>query len=64
MSPCLDDQIRDPARAGLLSSKERRALLSQVVALLFALGAPAGGDRFLTVKGNRTSRNGRPCKVG
>jgi hypothetical protein len=39
MSPCLDDLVRDPARAGLLSSEERQALLAQVVALLFALGA-------------------------
>jgi predicted DNA-binding transcriptional regulator AlpA len=50
MSPCLDDLVRDPARAGLLSSEERQALLAQAVALLFALGAPAGGDRLLTVK--------------
>lgn len=49
MSPCLDGLVRDPARAGLLSSEERQALLAQVVALLFALGAPAGGDRLLTV---------------
>jgi predicted DNA-binding transcriptional regulator AlpA len=48
MSPCLDDLVRDPARAGLLSSEERQALLAQVVALLFALGAPAGGNRLLT----------------
>ena len=44
----MDDLVRDPARAGLLSSEERQALLAQVVALLFALGAPAGGDRLLT----------------
>ena len=44
MSPCLDDLVRDPARAGLTSSQERQALLAHVVALLFALGAPAGGD--------------------
>jgi hypothetical protein len=50
MSPCLDDLVPDPARAGLLSSEERQALLAQVVALLFALGAPAGGDRLLTAK--------------
>jgi len=50
MSPCLDDLVRDPARAGLLSAEERQALLAQVVALLFALGAPAGGDRLLTVE--------------
>src|SRR5262245_53321314 len=50
MSPCLDDLVRDPARAGLLSSEERQALLAQAVALLFALGAPTGGDRLLTVK--------------
>src|SRR2546426_11674765 len=51
MSPCLDDLVRDPARAGLLSSEDRAALLAQVVALLFALGAPGpGGDRLLTVK--------------
>jgi predicted DNA-binding transcriptional regulator AlpA len=49
MSPCLDDLVLDPARAGLLSSEERQALLAQVVTLLFALGAPAGGDRLLTV---------------
>jgi len=42
MSPCLDDLVRDPGRAGLLSSEARQALLAQVVALLFALGAPAG----------------------
>ena len=34
MSPCLDDLVRDPARAGLLSSEERQALLAQVVELL------------------------------
>jgi len=51
MSPCLDDLVRDPARAGLLLSEERQALLAQVVTLLFALGAPGpGGDRLLTVK--------------
>jgi predicted DNA-binding transcriptional regulator AlpA len=49
MSVCLDDLVRDPARAGLLSSEEQHALLAQVVALLFALGAPAGGDRLLSV---------------
>jgi hypothetical protein len=38
MSLCLDDLVRDPARAGLLSPEERQALLAQVVALLFALG--------------------------
>ena len=49
--PCLDDLVRDPARAGLLSPEDRAALLAQVVALLFALGAPGpGGDRLLTVK--------------
>jgi hypothetical protein len=32
MSPCLGDLARDPARAGLLSSEERQALLAQVVA--------------------------------
>ena len=50
MSPCLDALVHDPARARLLSSEERQALLAQVVALLFALGAPAGGDRLLTVE--------------
>ena len=47
----LDDLARDPTRAGLLSAEDRAALLAQVVALLFALGAPSpGGDRLLTVK--------------
>ena len=45
----LDDIARDPARADLLSSEERQTLLAQVVALLFALGAPTGGDRLLTI---------------
>jgi len=47
----LDELARDPTRAGLLSAEDRAALLAQVVALLFALGAPGpGGDRLLTVK--------------
>jgi len=47
----LDDLARDPTRAGLLSAEDRASLLAQVVALLFALGAPGpGGDRLLTVK--------------
>jgi len=31
----LDDLVRDAARAGLLSSEERQALLAQVVVLLW-----------------------------
>ena len=47
----LDDLAHDPTRAGLLTSEVRAALLAQVVALFFALGAPGpSGDRLLTVK--------------
>ena len=49
--PCLDDLAHDPARASLLSFEDRAVLLAQVVALLFALGAPgSGGDRLLSVR--------------
>ena len=51
MSPCLDDLVRDPARAGLLSSEERQALLAQVASLLVVLvSSGVTGDRLLTVK--------------
>ena len=51
MSPCLDDLVRDPARAGLLSSEERQALLAQVASLLVVLASSGvTGDRLLTVK--------------
>ena len=47
----LDELARDPARVALLSADQRAALLTDVVALLFNLGAAsaAGGDRLLTV---------------
>jgi predicted DNA-binding transcriptional regulator AlpA len=49
--PGLDDLARDPARASLLLPEDRAALLTQVVGLLLALGAPGpGGDRLLTVE--------------
>src|SRR2546427_9212861 len=51
MSPCLDDLVRDPARAGLLSSEERQALLAQAASLLVVLASSGvTGDRLLTVK--------------
>jgi predicted DNA-binding transcriptional regulator AlpA len=51
MSPCLDDLVRDPARAGLLSSEERQALLAQAASLLVVLASTGvTGDRLLTVK--------------
>jgi len=47
----LDDLVRDPARAGLLSSEERQALLAQVASLLVVLvSSGVTGDRLLTVK--------------
>ncbi len=50
--PGLDDLVRNPARVALLPPEERAALLTDVVALLFALGAASsvGADRLLTVK--------------
>jgi predicted DNA-binding transcriptional regulator AlpA len=51
MSPCLDDPVRDPARAGLLSSEKRQALLAQAASLLVVLASSGvTGDRLLTVK--------------
>ena len=51
MSPCLDDLVRDPARAGLLSSEKRQALLAQAASLLVVLASSGvTGDRLLTVK--------------
>jgi len=51
MSPCLDDLVRDPARAGLLSSEERQALLAQAASVLVVLASSGvSGDRLLTVK--------------
>jgi predicted DNA-binding transcriptional regulator AlpA len=50
MSPCLDDLVRDPARAGLLSSEERQALLAQAASVLVVLASSSvTGDRLLTV---------------
>jgi hypothetical protein len=47
----LDELARHPERAALLPAETRRALLAEVVALLFALGAPGpGADRLLSVK--------------
>jgi predicted DNA-binding transcriptional regulator AlpA len=50
--PSLDELARDPARVALLPPDQRAALLTDVVALLFNLGAAssAGADRLLTVK--------------
>ena len=50
--PSLDELARDPARVALLPPDQRAALLTDVVALLFNLGAAssAGTDRLLTVK--------------
>ncbi len=46
----LDALARDPGRASLLPSDARAALLTQVVTLLFALGAPSPTtERLLTV---------------
>ncbi len=46
----LDVLARDPGRASLLSTEARATLLSQVVTLLFALGAPSPTtERLLTV---------------
>jgi len=39
MSSCLDDLVRDPARAGLLSSEERQALLAQAASVLVVLAS-------------------------
>ena len=50
--PSLDGLARDPARVALLPPDQRAALLTDVVALLFNLGAAssASADRLLTVK--------------
>ena len=51
MRLCLDDLVRDPARAGLLSSEERQALLAQAASVLVVLASSGvTGDRLLTVK--------------
>ena len=51
MSPCLDDLVRDPARAGLLSFEARQALLEQAASVLVVLASSGvTGDRLLTVK--------------
>ena len=47
MSPCLDDLVRDPARAGLLSPEKRQALLAQAASLLVVLASSGvTGDRL------------------
>ena len=50
--PSLDELASDPARVALLPPDQRAALLTDVVALLFNLGAAsaAGADRLLTVR--------------
>jgi len=50
--PSLDELARDPSRVALLPPDQRAALLTDVVALLFNLGAAssAGADRLLTVR--------------
>jgi len=50
--PSLDELARDPARVALLPPDQRAALLTDVVALFFNLGAASstGADRLLTVK--------------
>ena len=49
--PGLDDLASDPARAGLLSSEKRQALLAQAASLLVVLASSGvTGDRLLTVK--------------
>jgi hypothetical protein len=54
MSPGLDDLVRDPARAGLLSSEERQALLAQATSLLVVLASSGvTGDRLLNRARNR-----------
>ena len=51
MRPCLDDLVRDPVRAGMLSSEERQALLAQAASVLVVLASSGvTGDRLLTVK--------------
>lgn len=49
--PSLDELARDPARVALLPPDQRASRLTDVVALLFDLGAAssAGADRLLTV---------------
>ena len=50
--PSLDELARDPSRVALLPADQRAAILTDVVALLFALGAAStsSADRLLTVK--------------
>jgi len=64
--PCLDDLVQDPARAGLLSSEERQALLAQVVAFSDPArgGLPSSEERQALVAGftepaNHTLRSGK-----
>jgi len=59
----LDDLVRDPARAGLLSSEERQALLAQAASVLVVLASSGvTGDRLLTVKDAAHKLKPRRCQ--